>query len=133
MSDFLQSRVNPSMRMANVKPWEEQRVAPGLNKGFTNEGSNGFNSGMEARDSWLPKTVNELRVDTNPKITYGLSGHEGPADSLIKNAGTVQTQGRVEKNRPDTYYNVGQKRWFTTTGLEKAQTARGVEVLHDVN
>ena len=133
MSDFLQSRVNPSMRMANVKPWEEQRVAPGLNKGFTNEGSNGFNSGMEARDSWLPKTVNELRVDTNPKITYGLSGHEGPADSLIKNAGTAQTQGRVEKNRPDTYYNVGQERWFTTTGLEKAQTARGVEVLQDVN
>ena len=30
MSDFLQSRVNPGMRMANVKPFEEQRVAPGL-------------------------------------------------------------------------------------------------------
>ena len=33
-SDFLQSRVNPSMRMANVKPWEELQVAPGLNKGY---------------------------------------------------------------------------------------------------
>jgi hypothetical protein len=133
MSDFIQSRVNPSMRMANVKPWEEERVGPGLNKGFTTEGSNGFNSGMEARDSWLPKTVNELRVDTNPKITFGLNGHEGPAASLVKNAGTSQTQGKVEKNRPDTYYNVGQERWFTTTGVEKAQTARGVEVLQDVN
>ena len=30
-TDFLQSRVNPSMRMANVKPWEEVRVCPGLN------------------------------------------------------------------------------------------------------
>ena len=133
VSDFIQSRVNPSMRMANVKPWEEQRVAPGLNKGFTNEGSNGFNSGMEARDSWLPKTVNELRVDTNPKITYGLSGHEGPASSLIKTAGNSQTQGKVEKNRPDTHYTVGPEKWFTTTGIEKAQKARGVELLHDVN
>ena len=133
MSDFIQSRVNPSMRMANVKPWEEQRVAPGLNKGFTNEGSNGFNSGMEARDSWLPKTVNELRVDTNPKMSFGLKGHEGPAASLVKNAGDTNTQGRVEKNRPDTYYSLGQERWFTTTGLEKAQTARGEELLQDVN
>jgi hypothetical protein len=44
------------MKMANVKPWEEQRVGPGLNKGFTNDGSAGFNSGMEARDLWTDKT-----------------------------------------------------------------------------
>ena len=53
MSDFIQSRVNPSMRMANVKPWDEQRVAPGLNQGYNNNGGAGFNSGMEARDKWL--------------------------------------------------------------------------------
>ena len=133
-SDFIQSRVNPSMRMANVKPWEEERVAPGLNQGFNTTGSAaGFNSGMESRNSWLPKTVNQLRVDTNPKMTYGLSGHEGPADSFIKEAGTVATQGKVEKYLPDTYYNVGPERWFTTTGIEKAQTVRSVEMLQDVN
>ena len=27
-TDFIQSRVNPSLRMANVKPWDEKRVAP---------------------------------------------------------------------------------------------------------
>ena len=133
MSDFIQSRVNPSMRMANVKPWEEQRVAPGLNKGYTTDGGVGFNSGMESRDSWLPKTVNELRVDTNPKTTFGLSGHEGPANSMIKASPASETQGRVEKKLPDSYYTVGPERWFTTTGLEKAQTARGTEVLRDVN
>jgi hypothetical protein len=133
MSDFLQSRVNPSMRMANVKPWEEQRVAPGLNQGYTTEGSLGFNSGMEARDAWLPKTVNELRVDTNPKITFGLSGHEGPANSFIKVSPVAETQGRFEKKLPDAYYTVGPERWFTTTGLEKAQTARSIEMMPDVN
>lgn len=133
VSDFMQSRVNPSSRMANIKPWAEQKIAPGLNKGFNGSTSAGFNSGMESRDSWLPKTVNQLRVDTNPKMTFGLQGHEGPANAFIKEGATKQAQGKVEKYLPDTYYTVGPDRWFTTTGLEKKQTARGEEVLHHVN
>lgn len=133
MTDFMQSRVNPSMRMANVKPFEEQRVAPGLNKGFTSDGGIGFNSGMEAREMWLPKNVDDLRVLTNPKMTYGLQGHEGPAHVMNKESGTTYTQGKVEKNRPDTHYTVGKERWFTTTGLEKGQTARSIEEMKEVN
>lgn len=133
MSDFLQSRVNPSMRMANVKPFEEQRVAPGLNKGFNTDGGIGFNTGMEARDMWLPKNVDELRVLTNPKITFDLQGHEGPAHVLNKSSATTYTQGKVEKNRPDGHYTVGKERWFTTTGLEKGQTLRSIEELREVN
>ena len=133
MSDFMQSRMNPSMRMANVKPFEEQRVAPGLNKGFTTDGGIGFNTGMEAREMWLPKNVDDLRVLTNPKMTFGLQGHEGPAHSFNKESGTTYTQGKVEKNRPDTHYTVGKDRWFTTTGLEKGQTARSIEELREVN
>jgi hypothetical protein len=133
MSDFLQSRVNPGMRMANVKPWDEQRVAPGLNKGFTNEGSLGFNSGMESRELWLDRGVDELRVATKPKTTFELQGHEGPGTYYIKNAPTTQTQGKVEKHLPEKYFASGPERWMTTVGLEKGQTSRGIEVLHDVN
>jgi hypothetical protein len=133
MSDFLQSRVNPSLRMANVKPWEEQRVAPGLNKGFTNGGSAGFNSGLEARELWTEKTVDELRVATNPKTTFELSGHEGPGNYFIKNAPTTTSQGKVEKHLPEKYYASGPERWLTTTGIEKAPTARGIEVMNEVN
>ena len=133
MSDFLQSRVNPSMRMANTKPWEEERVAPGIGKGFTTEGGIGFNTGMEGREMWQPKTVDNLRTANNPKVSFGLSGHEGPANSLVKEIGNTQTQGRVEKYAPDTYYSVGPERWNTTTGMEKAPTARGIELLNHVN
>lgn len=129
-SDFYQSRVNPAMAMNNVKPWEEERVGPGLGQGFTTEGSGGFNSGMESRNSWLPKNVNELRTLTNPKVTYGLKGHEGPADSYIKDRGSL---GVVDKNRPDTYFINSPERYLTTTGLEKAQTARGIEELKAQN
>ena len=42
-TDFMRSRVNPSMRMANVNPFEEERVAPGIGLGYGTEGSGGFN------------------------------------------------------------------------------------------
>ena len=133
VSDFMQSRVNPSARMANIKPWNEQKVAPGLNKGYNGNGGAGFNSGMEARNAWLPKTVNELRVDTNPKMTFGLDGHQGPATAYIKDGATKKMQGKVEKYLPDTYYTVGPDRWFTTTGLEKGQTSRSKVMMPHVN
>jgi len=132
-NDFYQSRVNPGTRMANIKPWQEQQVGPGLNKGYITQGSGGFNAGMEARDCWLPRNVDQLRTKTNPKVTYGMQGHEGPAISHVKNSASTQTQGAVEKYLPDTYYTVGPERWFTTTGLEKGERARGIEILQDVN
>lgn len=125
-TDFFQSRQNPSMKMANVTPWEQIHVAPGLNKGYSTQGSDGFNAGMEARAEWMPKTVDELRVATNPKETFGLAGHQGPALAPIKNVGL---EGRVEKNLPDKYYSSGPDRWFTTTGAEKAQTSRSETIL----
>jgi hypothetical protein len=117
MSDFYQSRQNPVNRNNMVKPFESIRVGPGLDKGYTADGSHGFNSGMEARDKWLPKTVDELRVATNPKQEYDLNGLQGPAQSQIKNVGI---EGKVEKYRPDTFFINTQDRWLTTTGAEKA-------------
>lgn len=123
-SDFYQSRVNPGMISNNVKPFETVNVGPGLNHGYTTAGSNGFNSGMEARDTWLPKTVDELRVSTNPKLEYTLTNLEGPANSQIKNLGMI---GRVEKQHPDTFFFNTQDRWLTTTGVEKGETLRPIQ------
>ena len=133
VNNFLQSRVNPSLRMANIKPWEEERVAPGLNKGYTTTGGVGFNNGMESRDAWMPKTVDELRVETNPKETYGLNGHQGPANSNVKEFRNAQMIGKVEKNRPDTMFEMGEGRLFTTTGQQIAPTTKSEQILRDVN
>lgn len=126
-SDFYQSRVNPAMKNNNVKPFDTVMVGPGLDQGYGFNGSNGYNSGMEARDKWLPKTVDQLRVDTNPKLEYQLINHEGPANSFIKTAPTTQMIGRVEKQRPDTYFINTQDRWLTTTGAEKGETLRPIQ------
>jgi hypothetical protein len=136
-SDFFQSRVNPSSRMANVKPFEDELVAPGLGLGYTTAGSGGFNSGMLARESWLPKTADELRVDNNPKASgYKLFGHEGPANSYIKYTSTTDHMGVMEKHLPDQSFELAggpnnpfnADRLFTTTGLEKGQTLRAIPV-----
>lgn len=129
MNDFYQSRVNNSMRMANTKPFEEQRVAPGLGLGYTNDGAHGFNSGMMARESWMPKTADEMRVATNQKSSgHVLLGHEGPAYSSIKNIATQEQMGVMEKNRPDQSFELGQDRWFTTTGAVKGEMLHSMPI-----
>lgn len=129
MNDFYQSRVNNSMRMANTKPFEEQRVAPGLGLGYTNDGAHGFNSGMMARESWMPKTADEMRVATNQKSSgHVLLGHEGPAYSSIKNIATQDQMGIMEKNRPDQSFELGQDRWFTTTGAVKGEMLHSMPI-----
>ena len=131
MNDFYQSRVNPSLRMANVKPFEEQRVAPGLGLGYTNDGGGGYNSGMASRETWLPKTVDELRVENHKKSSeHAMLGHEGPGNSYIKNRGMM---GQMEKNRVETSFEMGADRLFTTTGIETAPTARSIPIERFVN
>jgi hypothetical protein len=132
-NDFYQSRVLPSMKIANVKPWEEVRVGPGLDQGYSAQGTLGFNSGMEAREKWIDRGVDELRVKTNPKLTYSLEGHQGPAAHYIQNAPTAETLGRMEKHLPDTFFINTPDRWFTTTGAEKGETQRAIEMDRESN
>ena len=127
MTDFYQSRVNPSMRMANVKPFADEKVGPGLGLGYSTQGADGFNSGMMMRETWLPKTADDLRAANKPKASgLMMIGHEGPANSHIKNISTHEQMGRMEKNRPERHFEMGKDRLFTTTGLEKGQTLQGI-------
>jgi len=118
-SDFEQSRMNVSTKMSNVKPFEEVRVRPGL--GNDGQTSLGFNSGMMARDMWMPKTADQMRVSNNPKASgLSLEGFEGAAISRITNMGF---EGHLEKNRPDRFFAVDSSRYMTTTGASgQAQT-----------
>jgi hypothetical protein len=130
-TEFMRSRVNASSKMANVNPFKQDQVAPGLGLGYTSEGSGGFNSGMAQRDAWTDKNVDELRVLTNPKAGgVSIMGYEGPANSRIKQMGN---QGVQEKHRPDTSFEMTKDRYFTTTGSQKGQTLRATHIDKDVN
>lgn len=129
MSDFYQSRVNASNKMSNVKPFAEEHVGPGIGAGFGNQGVGGFNSGLMARDMYLPRTVDDLRVANHQKASgIGLYGHEGPAMASITNRGVL---GQMEKNRVETSFEMGTDRLFTTTGGVSAPTSRSINILKD--
>ena len=128
MTDFYQSRQNNVLKNNMVKPFESIHVGPGLNKGYGTEGSGGFNSGLESREHWLPRNVDELRVETNPKYEYSLENHQGPAGSMIKQLGSI---GIMEKHLPDQSYENTPDRWLKTTGSEKASRNVAEEILLD--
>jgi hypothetical protein len=129
-TEFMQTRINPSLSMNNVLPFSQQYVGPGLNEGYSASGSGGFNSGSLARNEWLPKSVNELRVETNPKITFGLEGHEGPAGAPIKKMGKM---GKMEKHLPEGFYHNSPNRYLTNTGDTIAPAARSFNIPKNIN
>jgi hypothetical protein len=92
---------------------------------------------MAEREQWLPKTVDQLRVDNNPKSSgRSLLGHEGPANSAIKSIATREQMGIMEKRRPDQSFELDKRnpgendigRLFTTGGAEKGQTLRAIPI-----
>ena len=129
-TDFIQSRQLPSTKIANVLPWDQEKVGPGIGLGYTTKGEAGFNSGMLDRDAWKPPTVDELRTRTNPKITFNLNGHEGPA---VFGVPKPEQEGIVEKNKPNTDFALGPGRWFTTTGSSLGQTLKSEEIIPENN
>ena len=129
-TDFYRERQYKGKVINNIKPWDSQQVGPGLNNGYNTAGTDGFNSGMTSRDTWMPKNVDELRVETNPKQTYNLYGYEGPLRNSIQNRGEI---GKIMKNLPDTYFLNDPDRYFTTTGIEKKQTLQPLQEMPVVN
>ena len=101
VNNFLQSRVNPSMRRANEAPLESVKVTPGMNMDYGEVSQMGFNNSMMSRESWQPKTVDELRAENNPKMVYRLDDHMGPALQPVQNRGI---QGKIVKRTPESFF-----------------------------
>jgi hypothetical protein len=109
LSGYQRDRYIVSNKRNNEAPTEKIYVGPGLNKGYTWCPSGGFQQ-AETRDYVLPKTVDELRVKTNPKLTYNVPVIPGSKPSRPGKIGVVQ------KNRPDSFSVWNPDRYFITTG-----------------
>ena len=96
-TDFEQSRMVTSLAMKNVFPIEPVLVGPGVNDGYTNLPSGGYQQDS-IREFALPKTTDEIRVANKPKLTY--SADPVPGSHYITDMGL---QAPVKKNRPDRF------------------------------
>jgi hypothetical protein len=96
-TDFEQSRMVTSLALKNVFPIEPVLVGPGVNDGYTNLPSGGYQQDS-IREFALPKTTDEIRVANKPKLTY--SADPVPGNHFITDMGL---QAPVKKNRPDRF------------------------------
>ena len=113
-SDFMQSRMVSGQNMNNVFPIDQLRVGPGANDGYTNMGKGGFQQ-EQLREYELPKTTDELRIVTNPKVSYDLPVI--PGANQITQPGI---QADVNKNKPDRFVILGMDRVNTSVGAQTA-------------
>jgi hypothetical protein len=119
-SDFYQSRMVSSMSMKNVSPVERVRVGPGINDGYTNLPSGGYQQFNEGQEYLKPRTTDEIRTANKPKLSY--EQPVVPGSHYVTNPGL---QAPVNKNRPDTFGILTDKDGsmpylLTTTGAQVA-------------
>lgn len=110
-TEFIRSRMNQSTKKHNETPWVSQNIGPGLTKQYDTDGTHGFNSSLMSREQWQPKTVDDLRTINNPKQTFNLDDHKGPAHSSVQ---TISEHSKVNKHRPDAFFHHGPARYFTS-------------------
>lgn len=114
-TDRLISHISVPVVQNNVLPFKQIKVGPGLNQGYGSKPTGGYQQ-MDVQDIVRPKTIDELRIGSNPKLTYKARMLDGQKGAL---RGKV---GKLEKNRVETYFENGPNRYFTTTGaVIKAQ------------
>ena len=128
-TNFMESRIVEPKNRSGERPVEQIRVGPGLNAGYTHLPSGGFQqqAGEEYVINRMPRT-NDLRVATNPKLTY--SQPVVPGSHFITTSGTAETVGEVRKYNPDRFYlNESGERNFVTVGADTKPAIRSVQVL----
>lgn len=117
-------RMQGSKIQNNVTPSEQIRVGPGYSKNkYESKPSGGFQQSEMAYSANMYKDIDELRVKTNPKVTYGGVVVEGHKEYL---RGEVN---EVNKNRVERFYEKTEADLFKTTG---AYTKESMKPCQDV-
>jgi hypothetical protein len=107
-------RYVPSQKRQGEKPFQDIRVGPGLAAGFSAEPSGGLNQ-ANSRDYIMPKSIDQTRVLTNPKLTY-----EGRVIAGLK-SGQRGLQAKIVKHRPERYYNSNPERGNLSSAVKASQ------------
>lgn len=98
-TDFIESRINAPRNRAGERPFEPTRVGPGVGERYGMTGKGGFQQ-FEVNEIMRPKTSDELRVKTNPKLSY--EGVQIPGAHFVANP--ADNPGEVRHYRPDRFY-----------------------------
>lgn len=126
-SDFLQSRMVTGQQMKNVFPVDQVHVGPGANDGYTNLPKGGYQQD-QLHEYMLPKTTDETRIATKPKLSY-----EPPVIPGANSITVPGIQAEVKKNRPDRFIITGLEHANTTVGAQTAPTIYSEQPIKNQN
>jgi len=119
VNDFLKDRLTVSKVMNNVLPFKQQNIGPGLNKGYSTEGTGGFQQ-IDTREYALPKSIDELRSKINQKSSNFEVPIVGPAKKTEQRAVVMP----LKKNRPETTYSQDIGNWFKSRSIHTKDAVR---------
>jgi len=128
-SQIMRERANITDLQNNYNPIQSVRVAPGLNKGFTAEGSGGFQQADSIQYA-MPKNRDELRPASNQKNSIFEIPVQGPKKSFVDKRAEVAPPN---KNRPERVYKQTEDNWFKGQSYLKKDTYRPEENLKDTS
>lgn len=107
--DFYRERMVQSRVQNNVVPIPQVRVGPGLNQGYSSKPTGGFQQ-YDTLDLIRPKTVDELRVASKPKLSFEARTVDGLKTGLRAEA------PNLVKNRVETFFEQTPDMLLKTTG-----------------
>ena len=116
MIDKLQDRYVKSNNRTSELPFDQVKVAPGIGQNYGSGGKGAFHQ-FEINDLVKPKNIDELRPLCNQQKSYTPPVQSG------KHIDKRQSQSKVSKYRPDTFYLNTQSRWNKTPGAVLKQNA----------
>ena len=128
LSDFVQSRINDPRSRNGERPFEPIKVGTGIGEKFGMTGKGGFQQ-IEVNDIMrgAMKTTDELRVATDPKLSY--KGIVVPGQHFITNAS--EGPGEIRKYKPDRFYiDETGERFFVTNGEVVKDAVRPTQLLN---
>lgn len=118
-TEKMRSFIHEPVVRNNTLPFKQLRVGPGLNDGYSHTPTGGFQQ-FDVQEIAKPKTVDEMRTKTNPKVSYEGRIVDGQKGTML---GKI---GKVNKNRVDTSFENSSDRYLTTTGAYLKPTQHGV-------
>jgi hypothetical protein len=128
-TDFLKDRTNITSIQNNYNPIQSIKVAPGLNQGYTSQGSGGF----QQADTILyttPKKLDDLRPKSDQRNTIFEIPIQAPIKNMIDKRAEVAP---FSKNRPETAFKQTKDNWFKGVSYLKKESSRPHENLKDTS
>ena len=124
---FLKERVNLTNIQNNISPIKSVNVGPGLNLGYTTEGSGGFQQADTIKYT-LPKSKEQLRPGSDQRNSiYTLP---------MKPKNDIQKRGIVaplNKNRTETVFEYSPENWFKGQSVIKKDSERPIENIKETS